>query len=77
MYFLVIIIIDSVQTPPHDALQNEGSCPKEGQRKWVYYVFVIFLAVSAVLAGVAINRYVMMEKNTNDVEKLLTISKLT
>ncbi|XP_019859044.1 PREDICTED: uncharacterized protein LOC109580157 [Amphimedon queenslandica] len=77
---------DTVQvpTPPHDALPNEGSCSKEVQnyqsnyiknpaKNWGCYMFVIFLAVGVVLAGVAMNRFVTVEKNTNNIEKFLTI----
>ena len=67
----VIIIIDTVQASAHPAPPTTAC---SNLKKWGCYLFMIFFAV---LAGVAINHF-MVEKNTNDVEKFISIiSKLT
>ena len=76
---LVIIIIDTVEVstppaPPSDPAKQDSTIACSNLRKWGCYLFMIFLAV---LAGVTINHFVV-EKNTNDVEKITSItSKLT
>ena len=76
---LVIIIIDTVQVSTPSA-QRDGPAEQDStiecsnflSRNLGCCMFMIFLAV---LASVTIN-YFVVGKNANDVEKILTISKL-